>query len=208
MDDKEPEYWPEGTTPAKAMAMLLVPQAAFVVLAFVVHIWSGVWPLERFAVTVQGLFLGIVAAIGLIAIVYGTRPLLPKIWEDLDYRASRLFAQAPFALNWPMIILLSAVAGIGEEIVFRGALQVWLETVSPVWFAIIAQAVIFAALHPISRAYVVYVLLIGLALGVIYVVTGNLLVTMIAHFLYDVFALERLRRLAAVHSPDAVAPPA
>ncbi|NNC46939.1 MAG: CPBP family intramembrane metalloprotease [Sphingomonas sp.] len=208
MDDRKPDYWPEGTTPAKAMAMLLVPQAALVVLAFVAHIWSGVWPLERFALTAQGFFLGIIAAIGLIAMVYGTRSLLPKIWEDLDYRAGRLFAQAPFGLTWPIIILLSAVAGIGEEIVFRGALQGWLETVSPVSIAIIAQAVIFAALHPISRAYVVYVLLIGMALGAIYVVTGNLLVTMIAHFLYDVFALERLRRLAAMHSPDTVAPPA
>ncbi|WP_265530070.1 CPBP family intramembrane glutamic endopeptidase [Sphingomicrobium marinum] len=208
MDDKEPEYWPEGTTAAKAMAMLLVPQAALVVLAFVVHIWSGVWPLERFALTVEGVVLGIVAAIALIVAVYGTRPLLPGIWADLDHRAGRLFAQAPFKLSWPIILMLSAVAGIGEEIVFRGALQGWLETVSPVWSAIIAQAIIFAALHPISRAYVVYVLVIGIALGTIYVLTGNLLVTIIAHFLNDVFALERLRRLATVDRPDSVAPAA
>ena len=99
------------------------------------------------------------------------------------------------------------MAGIGEEIVFRGALQGWLETISPVWSAVIAQAIVFAALHPIIRAYVVYVLLIGIALGAVYVVTGNLLVTIIAHFLYDVFALERLRRLA-VDRADAVAPAA
>nr|WP_279639147.1 CPBP family intramembrane metalloprotease [Sphingomicrobium sediminis] len=119
---------------------------------------------------------------------------MPKLWAELDRQAHAIFGAAPFKLTWPIVLLLSAVAGIAEEIVFRGALQGWLDTLMPLWLAIILQAVIFAALHPVSRAYMAYVLLIGIVLGALYAWSGNLLAPMIAHFAYDVWALRRLYR--------------
>lgn len=194
--DEHPDYWPEGTGAAKALTMLLAPQLMLLGLALWVADSTGLTPFANSAFSLEAALLGAIVALVMIVLVFGSRVLMPRIWQVLEERAIRLFAEAPFTLSWLLVVLLSLVAGIFEEIVFRGVLQGWLETRLPIWAAIAAQAALFAALHPISKAYFVYVLLIGIALGWVYAVSGNLFVVIVAHVLYDIYALGRLKRLA------------
>src|SRR5207302_1348917 len=87
------------------------------------------------------------------------------------------------------LLLLSLVAGIGEEMLFRGILQ---ETVSRhfgVWPGVILASTLFGLLHPISPAYVVLAGLMGVYLGGLWFASGNLLTVILAHALYDFIAL-------------------
>lgn len=88
--------------------------------------------------------------------------------------------------------LIAAAAGVGEELLFRGVLQSafidWLGT----WEGLAAASLLFGLLHPISPAYVVVAALLGAYLGAVQLWSGNLLVVMIAHAVYDYLALRAL----------------
>lgn len=96
--------------------------------------------------------------------------------------------------SWPVLIALSVLAGVGEELLFRGALQGWL-----VWHlndgvAIAAAAVLFGLVHFLSFSYFVIATGLGLALGIGYWLTDSLLLVMVWHGVYDIIALYSLRR--------------
>lgn len=106
-------------------------------------------------------------------------PLLPGRWQQ---------------------VLLAVAAGVGEELLFRGALQFWL--------GIPLTALVFVALHgyldPRDRKLSLY----GLYLVVCMIAYGTavrawgLLPAMVAHALFDVLLLDRLRRWhAAAQGP-------
>jgi membrane protease YdiL (CAAX protease family) len=86
------------------------------------------------------------------------------------------------------IVLVSALAGAGEELLFRGVVQelVGLPTAS----------VAFGAVHVGGRAFVGYgawAACIGAAFGWLMVHTGGLLAPIVAHAVYDALALAYIR---------------
>jgi len=83
------------------------------------------------------------------------------------------------------ILLLSAAAGVGEEILFRGTVQPLLG----LW----VTSAIFGILHALTPAYFVLAAVMGCYLGWLAGLTGNLLVPILVHFLYDAVALWILR---------------
>ena len=62
-------------------------------------------------------------------------------------------------------------------------------------------SVLFGLLHPISFTYIVIAGLLGLYLGVVWIVNGNLLAVMVTHALYDFAVLGYLIRVQ--HRDDA-----
>jgi uncharacterized protein len=97
------------------------------------------------------------------------------------------------------IVLVSVMAGIGEEVLFRGVIQAGLADRLPAWLAVGLAALLFGAAHWLTTSYAVFATLIGVYLGVLFMITENLLVSAVTHALYDVVALSALIRL----NPDA-----
>jgi uncharacterized protein len=92
------------------------------------------------------------------------------------------------------IVLLSFMAGLGEEALFRGVIQTALAERLPGWTAVGLGALLFGAAHWLTLSYAVLASLIGVYLGVVFLLTQNLLVPIVAHGLYDVVALSVLAR--------------
>jgi uncharacterized protein len=92
------------------------------------------------------------------------------------------------------IVLLSFMAGIGEEALFRGVIQTALAGPLPGWTAVGIGALLFGAAHWLTLSYAVLAGLIGVYLGVVFLLTENLFVPIVAHGLYDVVALSVLAR--------------
>lgn len=93
--------------------------------------------------------------------------------------------------------LVSGAAGFGEELLFRGLLQDGLSHWGGVAFGLIASNVIFGLLHWLNTGYAILAGITGIYLGLVYLMTGNLLPVMIAHGLYDFIALIVLVRIRA-----------
>lgn len=83
------------------------------------------------------------------------------------------------------IIIIALIAGIAEEMLFRGVLQVR--------FGIVTASIVFGLLHYISPAYVIIAALMGLYMGAFYYFSNSLLVPIQIHFLYDLAALIYLK---------------
>ena len=92
------------------------------------------------------------------------------------------------------LLLVSFSAGIGEELLFRGLLQTafsdWLNPALGVTLA----SLLFGLAHFLTPSYAVLATLIGVYLGVLWLLCDNLLAPIITHGLYDLLALAYLLR--------------
>lgn len=92
------------------------------------------------------------------------------------------------------IIIIALIAGVAEEMLFRGVLQVR--------FGIVAASIVFGLMHFISPAYVIITAVMGLYIGAFYYFSKSLLVPIQIHFLYDLAALIYLKYLVADKEQD------
>ena len=90
------------------------------------------------------------------------------------------------------LLVIASMAGIGEECLFRGVLQPELAGWLGVPMAVVVTSTLFGLAHSITPTYAVVAGLIGAYLGALAALTGNLLVPVIAHALYDFAALKFL----------------
>ncbi len=116
---------------------------------------------------------------------------LARIRRLFDIQLRPLFA------NWSLaqLAMVSALAGLGEEVLFRGVIQGALTSIAGPAVALIIASVLFGCVHVITVAYATFAALIGAYLGLIWVLSGNLLVPIVAHAAYDFAALVYLLRI-------------
>ncbi|HZO86561.1 MAG TPA: CPBP family intramembrane glutamic endopeptidase [Verrucomicrobiae bacterium] len=93
------------------------------------------------------------------------------------------------------LAIISLLAGLCEEVLFRGALQGGLTAKIGAPGALVISSVAFGLAHPVSRQYIMAAGLIGFFLGGLFIATGNLLAPIVAHALYDFCALTWFLRL-------------
>ena len=83
------------------------------------------------------------------------------------------------------IVLISLLAGLGEEFLFRGVLQAKI--------GIIWSSLIFGLFHCLSPAYFVFATVMSLYLGELYIHFNGVTAAVSAHFAYDLGALIYIR---------------
>ncbi|RMH44836.1 MAG: CPBP family intramembrane metalloprotease [Deltaproteobacteria bacterium] len=140
------------------------------------------------------------AALGL-AVVAASRAAVHRFaWARALHRDFR-------ALLGPLttreIVILAAASAVGEELLFRGALQPWIG----VW----PQALIFALLHvgPGMRflPWTAWAFAMGLVFGYVFEWTGDLGAPIAAHFTINFLNLLFIARVELPPEPHAGAPP-
>jgi membrane protease YdiL (CAAX protease family) len=88
------------------------------------------------------------------------------------------------------LALISILAGVGEEMLFRGVAQEALkEWTGSIVLGLLLASVLFGLCHAITAGYVVLATLLGAYLGGLWLHTGNLLAPIVAHAVYDFVAL-------------------
>jgi uncharacterized protein len=92
---------------------------------------------------------------------------------------------------------IALVAGFGEEMLFRGVLQTLFSRWLDPWLALALASVLFGLVHLITPTYAVIATLMGAYLGWLYARSGNLLVPISTHTLYDFFALAYIVKVDA-----------
>ncbi len=103
------------------------------------------------------------------------------------------------------IALISALAGLGEELLFRGLIQAalagWIGGPTGAWVGLIVASLLFGAAHPLTRSYVVLAAGMGFFLGWLLIVSDNLLTPILAHGVYDFLALVYIAKFRGRRSP-------
>ena len=109
-----------------------------------------------------------------------------------------LFAES----SWVELAVISLAAGLGEELLFRGALQQWLGGLIGVWGGVVLTSLLFGLAHAMSIAYFVVATIIGLYLGWLTEAYDDLIAPIVAHALYDFVAILMLRENGSTRSDD------
>ncbi|WP_035985968.1 CPBP family intramembrane glutamic endopeptidase [Leptolyngbya sp. KIOST-1] len=165
--------------PLTRMQVLAAMGVTAVVLLLISKAWlyfepAGLLPLRlslQDGLMGLGLGLGITLASGLIY----------RLWPAYRYSADTYLTMVLQPLQWPDLIWLGLLPGLSEELLFRG---VMLPAIGLNSLGIVVSAASFGVLHLSSLnqwTYVVWATAIGLVLAIAAVLTGNLLVPIVAH---------------------------
>ncbi len=139
---------------------------------------------------------GLAATLPLVGGLLVLRQIRGGALDKLNRLVDEMLVPLFTGCNIFQLALISLLAGVGEELLFRGVLQ----PIFMVWWGTIAGlcivSVVFGLLHSLTAAYAVLATIVGAYLGWLALATGNLLVPIIAHALYDFVALVYLIRTA------------
>jgi membrane protease YdiL (CAAX protease family) len=192
-------------------AMMLTQSAVFVegglaVLAIVIAWFAGIALREMFLLKPLHFLIAVVAVFPMLMFcrfvymvpfktVEFTRRFLQSVYRDFIRHCSVL-----------QLLLVAIMSGIGEELLFRGVLQTSITQ----WFGgetrgiiigIAITSLLFGLVHPINKLYVFLCFVIGIYLGLLFVWTGNLIVPIIIHSLYNFVVFLAMPQLIGF-SPD------
>lgn len=108
--------------------------------------------------------------------------IFKQIEEQMDNTIRGLLQMNGFAEFFANLTIIAILPAIGEELVFRGVLQNQLmRRIASPWAAILLSAAIFSLAHFQLEGFLPRMLL-GVLLGWLYWRTGNLWVSVLAHF--------------------------
>lgn len=130
----------------------------------------------------------IVGALGLTNIWFNILLWLADINPHIDRLLTEYMETASAftpALGYIWLILgISILTPITEELLFRGIIQGELRKAMPEWAAILIQGIVFAAFH-VQPIQISYVLLPGILLGLVYAWTRSLWIPIIMHMVFN-----------------------
>jgi len=192
LDDPEqvPAYVRQGM-----LFPLLGVRAVVTVGLVALFVWSrrqriGVVGLKRRGLAVDGLL-----GVALTAVVYGVIALVllglmfawPELPKQMQDNATGLLEIIPRCS--PLVLLcMSAVIGVYEELLFRGFLMLRLRRVTGSWFfAVVLNSALFTALHAMDQtpAALVIVAILSLSFSLTTIWRRSIVPAMIAHALFD-----------------------
>ncbi len=180
---------PESPRRPAIVRQVLLVEGGLILLALFLGYLSGHSPAEVIAWTWSGLVTGILAAIPLLVLLFWSRRTTMRPFPQLRRDFERLVAPMFRGTTRLDYLVIALAAALGEETFFRGLVQPGLANWIGPWSALLLTSVLFGAAHWINPTYSVLAMLAGIYLGGFMLVSGNLLVPMIVHFLYDYVAL-------------------
>ena len=175
--------------------------------------WLGLWdqtqPLETLFKSWEAwkapALLGCVATIPMLAYLvvfhFWTPKFLSPMQRFVDLKLKPLFQGSSLV----EMLVLSLMAGFGEELFFRWCLQGGIThllipsmgTGGSIAIGVIVASLLFGACHWVNSAYGATTFLVGIYLGMLMVWSGSWLVPAIAHALFDFVAMIYIARWPA-----------
>lgn len=164
-------------------------EGALAVLALLLALAFGLQPWRGIDFGTDALVLSVLATAPLI---FAVLALMQCRWNWVE--ALRRIVEDQllplFSNTGPLAVsAVALMAGIGEELLFRGMIQAGLEGLTGPVTALVIASLLFGLAHALTPAYFFLTFVMGIYLGGLYQATGNLLVPIMVHFLYDWAAL-------------------
>jgi CAAX protease family protein len=183
-------------------AMAVVVEGGLALLALLVA-WIFQIPLrEKFpefgAPLTKAILNGILATLPMLAIfwflVNSHRPTLRQLREQVEWLIGEMFPNGSIA----QFAMVAVLAGVGEELLFRGALQTKIGDWTTPIVGLAITSLLFGVAHALSKLYFMFAVAVGAFLGWITLTSNDLVAPMVAHGLYDFLALVYLSRRVAM----------
>lgn len=137
------------------------------------------------------------------------------IARGLRQQVTELVGQPLARCRWYDLAALALLAGLSEELLFRGVLEPWLDQWTP-WLGCVVASLLFGLAHALSPTYFLFATLIGIYFSLLNrgwpdasgsLESANLLRPIVAHAAYDFIAFLVIVRDYRRRSVEREAPP-
>ncbi|NJL00598.1 MAG: CPBP family intramembrane metalloprotease [Spirulinaceae cyanobacterium RM2_2_10] len=171
---KQPEV--EPLTRTQVLVAMAVTSAILLAIA---KGWQQLGSVRLLPLEVSPTALGL--GLGLAALIIASSSTIYRLWPAYRRSADVYLELVLRPLLWPDVIWLGLLPGLSEELLFRG---VMLPALGLDVLAIALSSLLFGVLHLSGLQqwpYVVWATLVGTVLGFSALLTGNLVVPVVAH---------------------------
>jgi membrane protease YdiL (CAAX protease family) len=117
-------------------------------------------------------------------------PMMRQLREQVQWLIDQMFPSRSLA----QFATVAVLAGVGEELLFRGAVQSILANWTTPVIGLIITGLLFGLAHALSKLYFLFAVVVGVFLGWLTLRYNDLVAPMVAHGLYDFLALTYLSR--------------
>ena len=167
--------------PLTRTQILVVMGVTAIILLIVAKIWQqvGSVALLPWQFSTNALLIGAALAVSITL----ASSIIYRLWPSYRRSADFYLELIIKPLIWPDLIWLGLLPGLSEELLFRG---VMLPALGLDWTALIISSLLFGVLHLSGMEqwpYAAWATVVGFVLGYSAIVTGNLLVPIVAHIL-------------------------
>ena len=162
------------------LSMAVLFEGSLIGIASALGWWFKIDPLAQLAWDRQGPVWGLAATVPMIGLFLAANRFSVGPLRTIKHFLHEALGPSLVACRWYDLLLVALVAGIGEELLFRGVLQPLLGRVG--------SNILFGLLHFITPLYALLAGLIGGYLGWLLDHSENILAPIITHGLYDFLA--------------------
>ena len=176
--------------PKDFLPIALIFEGSLALLAFLLGWLLNINPLQHIAFKWSALGWGLLGTAPLLAFFFVSYHIPTGALVRIKSFLVQMLGPPLAACRGYQLALLAGTAGFSEELLFRGALQPWLESLWGSWLGLLASSVLFGLAHSITPLYALLAGLTGLYLGLCMEVGGerNLAIPIIIHAVYDFIA--------------------
>ncbi|SMG67299.1 Abortive infection protein [methanotrophic bacterial endosymbiont of Bathymodiolus sp.] len=165
-------------------------EAALILVAIVLGWIAAINPFQFIIFDEQAIINGIIGTLPLCLLFIALNQLELKSLQKIRQVLHQTLGPSLYKHHWTDLIVLAAIAGISEEILFRGVIQPWMENAWGMMAGLVVSSILFGLVHAVTALYFLMATAVSIYLGLHldYHNSRNLLTPIIIHSLYDFFA--------------------
>jgi hypothetical protein len=172
-------------------------EASLVLVAVFLGWFADIDPFENIYFSEAAIVYGVIGTIPLFLMFLALEQMQGKSVVNIRKLLLNTLGPGLHRYHWTDLFILAAIAGISEELLFRGVIQPWIEGSWGITAGLIGSNIVFGLVHAVTPLYAVLAALVGIYLGLSLDYGGdrNLLIPIIIHGLYDFLAFVALMRV-------------
>jgi membrane protease YdiL (CAAX protease family) len=165
-------------------------EASLILVAMILGWIAGIDPFAKLIFSEAAFLSGLIGTFPMILLFHLAELRQEESFQKIRRLLLETLGPSLHRRHWADLLMLAAIAGLSEEILFRGVIQPWLEAVWGMQAGLIACNVLFGLAHAVTPLYTFLAFVIGiyLSLSMDYGSERNLLTPVVIHALYDFWA--------------------
>jgi hypothetical protein len=172
-------------------------EASLVLVAVFLGWVAGIDPFESIYFSETAIAYGVIGTVPLFLMFLALEKMQGESVTTIRKLLLNTLGPGLHRYHWTDLFLLAAIAGVAEELLFRGVIQPWIEASWGIAAGLIVSNIVFGLVHAVTPLYAVLAALVGIYLGLSLDYGGerNLLIPIIIHGFYDFLAFVALMRV-------------
>jgi membrane protease YdiL (CAAX protease family) len=165
-------------------------EAALILVAVVLGWIAGIDPFAYLHFSESAIAYGVIGTAPLFLLFVSMEQIQAEPVTKIRKVLFETLAPGLCRYHWTDLLVLASIAGLSEELLFRGVIQPWIESSWGVTAGLVVSNIIFGLAHAVTPLYAVLATLTGmyLSLSMDYGGDRNLLLPIVIHGLYDFLA--------------------